>query len=257
MAAEPRPRISGEPRLEGSGQLTRETLSQQPSDGSAGSACLSVAELAAQASTDAALREVLLEVALQKRPGWSAAGAEVASAVRWLLAQGLLPTPRHCRRVALLHGGLAPLQVLLVEAAVDVRGLELLVAEERWMTLEATEEQADRAGAPVSSRARAVDVARRATAAGSIGQPSNSGWVQRCKPALKALLARGAILGTQTSSKSKLLKRLEEDGNFLWAQRALDGLRRDQPDIPEPILCRIGDFAGVLQSGQHPVPDTD
>jgi hypothetical protein len=38
------------------------------------------------------------------------------------------------------------------------------------------------------------------------------GWVQRCKPALKALLARGAVLGSH-SLQSRLLKRVEEARN--------------------------------------------
>ena len=36
-------------------------------------------------------------------------------------------------------------------------------------------------------------------------------WVQRCKDVLRALMARGALLGDD-APRSKLLKKLEEDG---------------------------------------------
>lgn len=154
------------------------------------------------------LGECLFDRVLQS--GWKP--NEVAAAVRWLHKRGFQCKADHCRKAALIHGSLAVLRVLLVEARVDVRGLELL------------------ASAPVaSSRGQAA----------AKGGNGNS-WVQRCKPAVKMLLARGAILGGTTHSK--LLKRLEEDATVLLKARVLAALCEDLPDM---LLGHIGDFAGV------------
>jgi len=138
--------------------------------------------------------------------------------VRWLrclLRHGLRPSPTQCRDVALARGSLALLRVLLVEAAVDVRGLVLLE--------------------PGVGQA----VSKRAGAKAEVG-----GWVQQSKASLKVLLARGAILGTH-SSKSKLLKRLEEDGDHLWAARVLDQICVSRPWLPEFMFQRVREFLGM------------
>merc|ERR1711862_508935 len=116
---------------------------------------------------------------------------------------GLEFSSAHVRKAALPHGALTPLRVLIMEARVDVRGLELL--------------QDHRQGGALSG---------------------SGGWIQRCKPALKALMARGSIFGTH-SLQSKLLKRVEEDGMALWIANVMDGLRRDRPDLPDLVLSRI------------------
>ncbi|CAJ1388111.1 unnamed protein product [Effrenium voratum] len=164
------------------------------------------ATLAAEAAKDAALREVLLELALRQTK-WPC--AFVAETLRWLQRRGLHLEQGHVRKAALLHGGLTVLKVLLIEADVQVVGLELLVDHR----------------------------------CANLGQStSGGGWVQRCKPALKALLARGAVLGSH-SLQSRLLKRLEEDGQALWVARAVQGLRSGRPELPDPVLARIEDFA--------------
>lgn len=167
--------------------------------------------LAQRAALDAALCEALLEAALRRRD-WPP--AEVTQAVRWVMARGLRPGPAHVCKAALLHGALMPLQVLLLDASIDVRGLEL----------------------PLDQRDQ------RQKDSGKAG-----GWVQRCKPALKALLARGAVLSSH-SLQSRLLKRLEEDGTARWTERVLEGLRRDRPDLPDMVLTRIAEFTGSATS---------
>lgn len=174
------------------------------------------AELAAAAACSEALRELLLRSAL--RSGWRP--RTVAAAVRWLLARGLCATPAHCRQAAMWQGSLTVLRVFLMEAHVDVRGLELLAA----------------GGA----------AAKQAVVAVSGGSTS---WVQHCKQALKALLARGAVLGSH-SSRSKLLRRLAEDGDALWACRALASLRCAYPEAPDAVLERIRHFVGLASGAQ-------
>eukprot|EP00913_Durusdinium_trenchii_P011613 g10907.t1 len=186
--------------------------------------------LAAEARLDGALREVLLEAALRQH-AWPV--NQVVEALYWLQDRGLELSASHVRKAALLHGlwadqsssdeatpssGLVGYwscvarvaQEVFLEAQVDVRGLELLVDH--------------RAAANLSS-----------------GNTSGGGWVQRCKPALKALLARGAVLGSH-SLQSRLLKRLEEDGMALWVQRVLEALRRQRPELPEAVLQKIREF---------------
>merc|ERR1712182_11578 len=65
--------------------------------------------------------------------------------------------------------------------------------------------------------------------------------VQQSKGCLKALMARGALLG-QHAPPSKLLRKLEDDGNALWNQRALDGVTRAHPEIPDVVLERMRAF---------------
>ncbi|CAE7417857.1 unnamed protein product [Symbiodinium pilosum] len=167
--------------------------------------------LARRAALDTALCEALLEAALRRRD-WSP--AEVTQAMRWLMNRGLQPGPAHVCKAALLYGALMPLQVLLLDACIDVRGLEL----------------------PLDQRdQRQKDVG------------NGGGWVQRCKPALKALLARGAVLSSH-SLQSRLLKRLEEDGTARWTERVLEGMQRERPDLPDMVLTRIAEFAGSASS---------
>lgn len=154
------------------------------------------------------LAECLFERVLQRR--WPP--AEVARAVRWLRRRGLQCSPSHCRKAALLHASLTVLRVLLTEAHVDIRSLELL------------------------AEAPAAGVRGQAA-----GNSSNGGWVQRCKVAVKVLLARGAFLGG-VGARSKLLRRLEEDGDTLLRARALATLCRPLPDV---LLRCIGAFADI------------
>eukprot|EP00435_Cladocopium_sp_Y103_P017137 s2127_g4.t1 len=169
-----------------------------------------VRALASEASKDDGLREVLFEAVLRQH-GWPPRC--VADGIRWLQRKGLQLGAQHVRKATLLHGGLTPLRVLLMEMEppLDVMGLEILV---------------DHRCAVVTN-----------------GNTSGGGWVQRCKPALKALLARGAVLGSH-SLQSRLLKRVEEDGMSLWVERVLESLRRCRPEVPDLVLSRIADFAG-------------
>ena len=122
---------------------------------------------------------------------------------------GLVPTPTHACKAALIHGGLTPLQVLL-QQKVDVRNIDLFSDQRLWK------------GAVAGGR------------------------VQRCKAAIKALLARGATLGAcNQPTQSRLLKRLEEDGAIQWAAKALESLRRERPDLPEPALAKVAEFIGI------------
>eukprot|EP00933_Yihiella_yeosuensis_P020180 TRINITY_DN16248_c0_g1_i1.p1 TRINITY_DN16248_c0_g1~~TRINITY_DN16248_c0_g1_i1.p1 ORF type:complete len:366 (-),score=73.09 TRINITY_DN16248_c0_g1_i1:191-1195(-) len=163
--------------------------------------------LAERAVSDEALQEELLEAVL-KQSDWSEEDA--AEAIRWLVARGLKVNTSHCRKAALLHGGLGPLKVLLVEESVDVRGMVLLLPG-------------------TSTRDR-----------------GSTGWVQRSKAAIKALIARGALLGDQKSgSKSKLLRRLEEEGEAAWAKRCICSLQRDRPELPDVVTSRIAEYADV------------
>lgn len=126
-------------------------------------------------------------------------------ALRCLMRLGLRPTPVHCRQAAIGRGSLTLLRMLLVEAKVDVCGLVLFEAG---------------GAAP----------AKKSHAEGS--------WVQQAKESLKALMARGALLGHQ-APRSKLLRKIEEDGNALWTERAFDGLIRAHPELPDSILERM------------------
>ena len=173
---------------------------------------LSAGSLAIEASEDDGLREALFEAVLRQHGSWPP--SRVAEAIRWLRKKGLELGTQHVRKAALLHGGLTPLGVLLMELdpPIDLLGFEILV---------------DHRCAVVTN-----------------GNTSGGGWVQRCKPALKALLARGAVLGSH-SLQSRLLKRLEEDGMALWVDRVIASLRRHRPELPDVVLTRIGDFAAV------------
>eukprot|EP00747_Dinoflagellata_sp_TGD_P197306 gnl/TRDRNA2_/TRDRNA2_68514_c0_seq2.p1 gnl/TRDRNA2_/TRDRNA2_68514_c0~~gnl/TRDRNA2_/TRDRNA2_68514_c0_seq2.p1 ORF type:complete len:319 (-),score=55.64 gnl/TRDRNA2_/TRDRNA2_68514_c0_seq2:197-1153(-) len=158
-------------------------------------------ELARAATTDKIVQQVLADRLLQTT--WPI--EEVVCALRCFMRLGLRPTPAHCRTVAIGRGSLTLLRVLLVEANVDVCGLVLFE----------------------------VAPSKRSQAAGN--------WVQRCKEALKALMARGAILG-QHAPPSKLLRKVEEDGILLWTERALDGLTRAHPELPDAIVERVSAF---------------
>ena len=158
------------------------------------------------AQKDDALREVLLELALRQHE-WPP--KKVAQVVKWLIVMGLVPTPTHALKAALIHGGLTPLQVLL-QQQVDVRNIDLFSDQRLW----------------------------KGAAAG--------GRVQKCKAAIKALLARGATLGScNQPTQSRLLKRLEEDGAIQWAAKVLESLRGERPDLPEPVLAKVAEFIGI------------
>lgn len=161
-------------------------------------------ELAKAAATDEIVQQVLVDRVLQTT--WPI--EQVVCALRCLMRLGLRPTPAHCRLVAIGRGSLTLLRVLLVEGNVDVCGLVLFEGG---------------ATAPT----------KRSQAAGN--------WVQRSKEALKALMARGAVLGHH-APPSKLLRKVEEDGNVLWTERALDGLTRAHPEVPDGILERVRTF---------------
>mgnify|MGYP003334172597 CR=1 FL=1 len=79
------------------------------------------------AQKDYALREVLLELVLSQRQ-WPP--KKVAQDVQSLIDMGLVPTPTHACKAALIHGGLTPLQVLL-QQKVDMRNIELLADKRR------------------------------------------------------------------------------------------------------------------------------
>jgi hypothetical protein len=127
-------------------------------------------------------------------------------AARCLLRCGWRPLPANCRFVALGSGSLSLLRLLL-EAGVDVCGLVLFE--------------------PGKKRAKQSQ--------------SEGSWVQCSKNALRALMARGAVLG-DGAPRSKLLKKLEEDGDALWVERALDGLQRARPELPDVVLRRLREF---------------
>jgi len=165
-------------------------------------------EISLQVEADRGLCEALFEQLLHS--GWPA--IEIASSLQWLVRKGLQPTPTHCRKIALQLGSLLVLRVLLIECRVDVCGLEIITG-------------GDGASAKLPA----------SVSAGS------AGWVQHSKAALKALLARGAVLGNHVS-RSKLLKRLEEDGNILWAERILQSMASSENGLPDFVIDRIGSF---------------
>lgn len=138
----------------------------------------------------------------------------LSNAIRLLLKQGFQASGEHCRTIALCCGSVMALRVLLVEAKVDVYGLEIFQAGP---------------GSIVKNL--------------SVG---NGGWVQRCKLPVKLLLARGAVLGDH-GSRSKLLKRLECDGDSLWARRILDSMRSSCSDIffPDFVIQIVEDMLGL------------
>jgi predicted component of type VI protein secretion system len=123
--------------------------------------------------------------------------------------------------VAIGRGSLSLLRVLLVEAGVDACGLVLFDN-----------------GGPAAP-------AKRADLRGALRSRDTLKAlqfdVQQSKEALKALLARGALLGRH-APPSKLLRKLEEDGNSLWNARALDGLTKAHPEIPEVVVERLQAF---------------
>merc|ERR1712139_483170 len=88
----------------------------------------------------------------------------------------------------------------------------------------------------------APSASARGRAAATKGSGAIGSWMQRCKAPVKLLLARGAFLGGQGVSKSKLLRRLEEDGDQLLKVRALASLCHE---LPDQLLGCIGDFAGL------------
>lgn len=155
---------------------------------------------------DAALQQVLAERVFQAQ--WPQEW--LLRAVRCLLRTGWRPVPADCRLVALGNGSLSLLRLLL-EVRVDVCGLMLFEP---------------------GSKAKRSQAAKRS---------QSEGWVQRSKNSLRALMARGAVLG-EGAPPSKLLKKLEVEGDVLWVERALDGLLRARPDLPDCVLFRLRAF---------------
>jgi hypothetical protein len=185
-------------------------------DSSASKPHVDLADLAEAASSQDIVRQVLADRVL--RAAWPI--QEVVRAVRSLMRLGLRPTPAQCRLVAIGLGSLSLLRVLLVEADVDVCGLVLF---------EAT-------GAASSGKTGPRGVKRSKESLKALHFD-----VQQSKGCLKALMARGALLG-QHAPPSKLLRKLEDDGNALWNQRALDGVTRAHPEIPDVVLERMRAF---------------
>jgi len=74
----------------------------------------------------------------------------------------------------------------------------------------------------------------------------NGGWIQRCKLPVKVLLARGAVLGDH-GSRSKLLKRLERDGEILWARRILAAMGSGCSEVcfPDFVIQVVEDMLGL------------
>ena len=60
--------------------------------------------------------------------------------------------------------------------------------------------------------------------------------------ALKALVARGAVL--TAPPRSKLLRRVAQDGQALWLVRVLEGVQRSYPLTPDPVVLGIAAFLG-------------
>jgi hypothetical protein len=122
--------------------------------------------------------------------------------------------------VAIGRGSLSLLRILVVEAGVDVCGLVLF----------------DNGGAPAPAKHDLRGALRSRESLKALQFD-----VQQSKEALKALMARGALLGRH-APPSKLLRKLEEDGNALWNERALDGLTKAHPEIPEVVVERLQAF---------------
>jgi hypothetical protein len=133
-----------------------------------------------------------------------------ARAIQWLLQNNFKATPQHCRKAAFSCGHVSAIRVMIMEAKVDVCGLDL------------------------------SDVGT-SSSSGKHGVEGHGGWIQHCKHAVKVLLARGAVLGSQ-GSRSKLLKRLESDGDNLWANRVLDAMGEELPEI---VMQQLRLFLGV------------
>eukprot|EP00929_Paragymnodinium_shiwhaense_P091240 TRINITY_DN51260_c0_g1_i1.p1 TRINITY_DN51260_c0_g1~~TRINITY_DN51260_c0_g1_i1.p1 ORF type:complete len:365 (+),score=73.20 TRINITY_DN51260_c0_g1_i1:122-1216(+) len=170
-----------------------------------------VIELSKASSVDAQLRQAVFDrLVLSKWPS-----EQLVKATRWLLQLGFQPAATHCRQVALSCGSVAVLRVLLMEALVEVCGLELLESS-----------------------------------ATSSGQKQlltgNGGWIQHSKLAVKVLLARGAVLGSH-ASRSKLLKKLESDGDSVWSRRILTAMGSPTAEFALPDLAveLIADFLGL------------
>ena len=171
---------------------------------------LGALSLVVEARLSEGLREALFEMVLCQHDWYPYL---IEQALWWLVERGLILTPNHVRKIALLHGGITPLRIAF-EHQVDMRGVTLITDHYLW---------------------------RRTTLLGSKASPG--GWVQRCKPAIKALLGRGALLGDSSSqSESQLLSKIEEEGGVLWTKRVLMGLRRERPSIPEVVMGRIATF---------------
>lgn len=165
-------------------------------------------QILAAIDNDCFLQNALFERVVQS--AWS--HLALADAMRWLLKHSFSPEASHCQAVAITCGSLTALRVLLVEAKVNVHGFPLLQnGSSAWV--------------------------KQCTAA-------NGGWIQKSKKTVKALLARGAILGCQ-SSRSKLLKKLEVDGDQLWAMRVLNAIYASDLEIPEVVIQLLEHFLGL------------
>jgi len=187
---------------------TRSSRAEEPhEDGADGSSTNHLMMLSNAVPGDEALQHVLADRVLQAP--WSQ--ERLLQAVRCLLRTGWQPVPRNCRSVALGSGSLSLLRLLL-EAGVDVCGLVLFEP---------------------GSKAKRSQATKKSQSEGS--------WVQRSKNALRALMARGAVLG-DGAPPSKLLKKLEVEGDVLWVERALDGLLRARPELPDCVFFKLRAF---------------
>ncbi|CAK0891288.1 unnamed protein product [Prorocentrum cordatum] len=182
--------------------LAYSSASIMPSDRSPDESLEQVMTLVRAVLVDKVLQHALAERVLQAP--WP--HQRLLRAARCLLRCGWRPLPSNCRLVALGSGSLSLLRLLL-DAGVDVCGLVLFE--------------------PGKKRAKQSQ--------------SEGSWVQCSKNALRALMARGAVLG-EGAPRSKLLKKLEEDGDALWVERALDGLQRACPELPDVVLRRLREF---------------
>lgn len=161
-------------------------------------------QIRALMGVDATLQSVFFEHIVER----NLPPLHLANGIRWLIGFGFQPSAAHCRTVALSCGSVTALRLLIMEADVDVCGLELLES-----------------GASAYGKHLVV---------------GNGGWIQHSKHAVKVLLARGALVGGQ-GSRSKLLKRVESDGDKLWARRLLDAMGTEFPEFViqqlEAFLC--------------------
>jgi len=154
-------------------------------------------------NTDADLQQAMFDRIVLSQ----CAPTRLAAVLRWLLLHGFVATRAHCRQVGLATGSLVALRVLIVEAKVDVVGLELFDA------------------------ASSSSFKHLAT--------GGHGWIQHCKQSVKVLLARGAVLG-HPGSRSRLLKKLESEVDALWYDRVLSAMRsNDVTGFPDAVLDLI------------------
>eukprot|EP00928_Gymnodinium_smaydae_P039552 TRINITY_DN26998_c0_g1_i1.p1 TRINITY_DN26998_c0_g1~~TRINITY_DN26998_c0_g1_i1.p1 ORF type:complete len:374 (+),score=46.81 TRINITY_DN26998_c0_g1_i1:29-1150(+) len=179
---------------------------------------LAKTQMLAIVDEDRSLQTVLFERLVQSK----CSPVAVADGVRWLIKHSFTPDASHCRTLALTSGSLSGLRVLLVDASVDVGGLVLI-----------------QSGSSASAKQFSA---------------SSGGWIQQSKQAVKALLARGAVLGCQ-GSRSKLLKKLEADGEQLWANRVLAAISDSSWDVPDAVQQLLEQFLGVSRESSEDAKD--